>query len=45
MRFGFIGLGNISGRCARHVLAAGHELTVADLDEAACARLAKAGTV
>ena len=34
MRVGFIGLGNISGRCARHVLAAGHELMVNDLDEA-----------
>ncbi len=43
MRVGFIGLGNIGGRCARRVLAVGHELTVADLDEAACARLVEAG--
>ena len=43
MRTGFIGLGNIGGRCARHVLAAGHELTVADLDDAARARLVDAG--
>ncbi|MXW62273.1 MAG: NAD(P)-dependent oxidoreductase [Acidimicrobiaceae bacterium] len=43
MRVGFIGLGNIGGRCARHVLAAGHELTVADLDDSACRRLVEAG--
>ena len=34
MRVGFIGLGNIGGRCVRHVLLAGHELTVTDLVEA-----------
>ncbi len=43
MRIGFIGLGNIGGPCARHILAAGHELTVADLDPAACRRLGDAG--
>ena len=43
MRIGFIGLGNIGGRCARHILAAGHELTVADLDESARQRLVEAG--
>lgn len=34
MRVGFIGLGNIGSRCVRHVLLAGHELTVTDLVEA-----------
>ncbi|WP_420620094.1 NAD(P)-dependent oxidoreductase [Candidatus Poriferisocius sp.] len=43
MRIGFIGLGNIGGPCARHVLAAGNELTVADLDHDAQQRLVDAG--
>ena len=45
MRIGFIGLGNIGGPCARHILAGGHELTVADLDRAACQRLVDAGAI
>ena len=43
MRIGFIGLGNIGGPCARHILAGGHELIVADLDRATCQRLVDAG--
>ena len=43
MRVGFIGLGNIGGACARHVVAAGHELIVADLDRGARQRLVAAG--
>ncbi len=43
MRVGFIGLGNIGGSCARHILAAGHELVVADLDRGARQKLVDAG--
>ena len=45
MRVGFIGLGNIGGRCAVMFLPAGHELTVADLDETARRRFVEAGAV
>ncbi|MXZ77639.1 MAG: NAD(P)-dependent oxidoreductase [Acidimicrobiia bacterium] len=45
MRIGFIGLGNIGGPCARHILAGGHELIVADLDRAACQQLVGAGAI
>ena len=43
MKVGFVGLGNIGSHCARHILAAGHELTVYDLDKDARARLVEAG--
>ena len=43
MRIGFVGLGNIGEHCARHILAAGHELTVTDLDNDARRRLVEAG--
>ena len=43
MDVGFIGLGNIGGPCARHLLDAGHRVTVFDIDEAAAGRLAGAG--
>ncbi|MCY3578532.1 MAG: NAD(P)-dependent oxidoreductase [bacterium] len=43
MRIGFIGLGNIGGHCARHILTTGHELTVSDLDCHARGRLVEAG--
>jgi 3-hydroxyisobutyrate dehydrogenase len=40
---GFVGLGNMGAPMAEHVLEAGHELTVYDIDEAATARLVEAG--
>ena len=43
MRIGFVGLGNIGGHCARHILTAGYELTVSDLDSDARGRLVEAG--
>ena len=43
MRIGFVGLGNIGGRCARHILEAGYDLVVADLDREARQRLVEAG--
>ncbi|MCY3635587.1 MAG: NAD(P)-dependent oxidoreductase [bacterium] len=43
MKVGFVGLGNIGSHCARHILAAGHKLTVTDLDKDARARLVEAG--
>ncbi len=43
MDVGFIGLGNIGGPCAKHLLDAGHRVTVFDIDEAAAGRLASAG--
>lgn len=43
MDVGFIGLGNIGGPCARHLVEAGHRVTVFDVDEAAAGRLVEAG--
>ena len=43
MDVGFIGLGNIGGPCAGHLVEAGHRVTVFDIDEAAAGRLAQAG--
>ena len=43
MDVGFIGLGNIGGPCARHLLDAGHSVTVFDIDEGASGRLVGAG--
>lgn len=43
MDVGFIGLGNIGGPCAKHLLDAGHRVTVFDVDEAAAGRLASVG--
>ena len=43
MDVGFIGLGNIGGPCARHLVEAEHRVTVFDVDEAAAGRLAEAG--
>ena len=45
MKMGFVGLGNIGGRCARHILEAGYELAVADLDAGARGRLVEAGAI
>ena len=39
----FLGLGNMGGPMAKNLLAAGHDLTVFDLVEAACATLAAEG--
>ena len=39
----FLGLGNMGGPMAKNLLAAGHDLTVFDLVEAACAALAAEG--
>lgn len=43
MDVGFIGLGNIGGPCAKHLLDAGHRVTVFDIDAAAAGRLAGVG--
>ncbi len=43
MDVGFIGLGNIGGPCARHLVEAGHRVTVFDIDEAAVDRITAAG--
>ena len=43
MDIGFVGLGNIGGPCARHLVESGHRVTVFDVDEAAAGRLAEAG--
>lgn len=43
MRIDFVGLGNIGGHCARHILTAGYELTVSDLDREARGRLVEEG--
>ena len=43
MDVGFIGLGNIGGPCARHLVEAGHNVAVFDIDENASGRLAEAG--
>lgn len=43
MRIGFIGLGNIGGPCARHLVDAGHDVTVGDLADDARARLVAHG--
>ena len=43
MRVGFIGLGNMGGGMSRNVLAAGHDLIVHDLREAAASELVAAG--
>ncbi|MEM7142002.1 MAG: NAD(P)-dependent oxidoreductase [Actinomycetota bacterium] len=43
MDIGFVGLGNIGGPCARHLVEAGHTVTVADLDGGARAALVAAG--
>ncbi len=43
MRIGFVGLGRMGGRMARNLLAAGHTLTVHDLDPAATAPLRELG--
>ncbi|MCH8848407.1 MAG: NAD(P)-binding domain-containing protein [Chloroflexi bacterium] len=45
MRIGFVGLGRMGGRMARRLLAAGHTLTVHDLDPAATAPLREDGLV
>ena len=42
-RLGFIGLGQMGGPLARHLLEAGHELLVHDSDEAAVTRVQAAG--
>ncbi len=42
-RLGFIGLGQMGGPLARHLIDAGHELVVNDCDEAATARLRALG--
>ena len=39
----FLGLGNMGGPMAKNLLAAGHDLTVFDLVEAACVALAAEG--
>ena len=45
MRVGFIGLGNMGGPMASHIIAAGHEVTVYDLrQEAARTQLAHGAT-
>ena len=43
MEVGFIGLGNIGGPCARHLLDAGHRVTVFDVDGDAVERIAQLG--
>ena len=43
MDVGLIGLGNIGGPCAGHLVEAGHRVTAFDIDEAAAARLVEAG--
>jgi 3-hydroxyisobutyrate dehydrogenase len=43
MRVGFIGLGNMGGPMSRNVLAAGHDLVVHDIREAAASDLLAAG--
>ena len=43
MEVGFIGLGNIGGPCAKHLLDAGHRVTVFDVDEDAVERIAQLG--
>ena len=43
MDVGFIGLGTIGGPCARHLVEAGHRVTVFDIDEAAVDRITAAG--
>lgn len=43
MRLGFVGLGNMGQPMARRLLAAGHELIIFDLNEAALAPLVSAG--
>ena len=41
--FGFIGLGNMGGPMAGHVITAGHALVVCDKDDAAAERLVARG--
>ena len=43
MDLGFIGLGNIGGPCARHLVEAGHGVTVFDIDEGAVDRMVQLG--
>jgi 3-hydroxyisobutyrate dehydrogenase len=43
MRVGFIGLGNMGGPMSRNILAAGHDLVVHDMREAAASELLAAG--
>ena len=43
MDAGFIGLGNIGGPCARHLVEAGHRVTVFDIDEGAVDRRVQLG--
>jgi len=43
MEVGFIGLGNIGGPCAKHLLDAGHRVTVFDVREDAVERFARLG--
>ena len=43
MDAGFIGLGNIGGPCARHLVEAGHRVTVFDIDEGAVDRVVQLG--
>lgn len=43
MDLGFIGLGNIGGPCARHLVEAGHRVTVFDIDEGAVDRTVQLG--
>ena len=42
MRIDFVGLENIGGHCAHHILASGHQLIVTDLDSSARKRLVEA---
>ena len=43
MDVGFIGLGNIGGPCARHLVEAGHRVTVFDIDDGAVDRAVQLG--
>lgn len=43
MDVGFVGLGNIGGPCANHLIEAGHRVTVFDIDESAAGRVVEAG--
>jgi 3-hydroxyisobutyrate dehydrogenase-like beta-hydroxyacid dehydrogenase len=44
MQIGFIGIGRMGSRMAARLLAAGHRLSIADIDAAACSPLAAQGT-
>ncbi len=45
MRIGFIGVGNMGGPIASHILAAGHELQAFDINNESLERVAELGAV